>query len=629
MSVVLELEQLRDSVALVRRAFSTAYRTKAEQSRTILTDSNFLLVLEAALASGKECIAREARDFLLQCLTSGRISSHALISLSLKHFPERKEPRRAVWGRGSGLAQLLLSLHKLSPQKGLLVEAAAADGRILPHLLQCAEINLENEPFFAFLLGDPDLNVGVMSRMDSTYLQTRIALVSRLACEFHMSSLAGRLLVSFMVWNGSKPCLSEAYALWPLCKVLACPASWPESQRVEMTDAALCFFEYLCQVYYDINEAEFMLTECLKILAQLAQLPDPVVFQLTALLMTRSVGVELFQHAVDLIQLKIPLMAQVLCAKHAISLSSYAQNLSTMRTSFEPVSESKLFIHDEMPQMKPFTIVGHLASQLMRGWCSDLSYSTSCNHELNRLCFFLILTKDMEAGRVPTASWIVSALSSRLAEFNEIFLILASAEKMCSIQADAVVSVMIDLVTSEVANESQSEQRLRISWILDYFEECCGTEDLKGLLPRLAFDASSNLIFAYVQRKLPFLLSLDGGQFPYFATLCGMLRVSETRQSRLQFIVTSALSWLASVASGKILVVECRALSLAFQVLSCLARLAVLDPRPVWIKYSAPLLLRLGNTEPVTYALASFISAFKAVSRSKHLYSESLFNCNV
>jgi len=591
---VLALGQFAKKKAAVLKLYKET-KTRAAARHCILADADFLWILRQACLGEDLRVVELARAFLAACCaTEHLVSVHALFSLALQHFSEELGCKRAGLRVLEGLSHLALAL------KGdALVDLAMIEPRCIVHLVEVVQFSPQYDRMLRFLLGDTECVFDLSLLRSEFYRCGRVYLLSRLADD--VSPYTVQLMHMYCKWNGYAVDFSELALLVPFIRCLG--RNLKDKQSLRTFESA---FEMLCDCFWTFGCNEAGIASIVASIAANDCCPDSVLFALGVLLLLKRVSVSLLFKCLELMQRRLPAVAVTVAVCHVGWLGGDgAEELCQLRSYLGAGGWSGVAFHQVEFANAPVTLFGHV-----------VRFAAECAGSLDAVGETCVMLKNrMLLVRMACASVTEEELHAYMqggGDFEDLFVMLSYLHYSGCWTGTRVFRTIAGLICVEVEDESAECKQLRLKWLLEYLLDHMETTELMLVVPTIAAGARESAVFAFVQRVLPRCELLNDGHFTYAATLALLLQVSETRHSRLQFLVLSSLSFLTKITTAKIAQVSPDALLLVFSLLKKLSLLAVIDPRQIWSKFAGYF---MGSLQVVLrVALAAFVPAFNVIA---------------
>lgn len=618
----LAASQLRDRCDAVSAAFNAIGRKTHRHN--MLMDDAFRAVLRACFMSASSGETAVARRFVIDVVKSRRVSATALVALLHDEIQRTVPMLQAV-------CEFVMELAAVTMDARLLVSLANGDPRLVPLLLEAVIRGRDEglrETVGRFVLGDPDLVVAASLCEETHYKTARCRLLGWLVTHTSLtvdSCLQQRLLLLYLRWNARKLCVMELAHLSELPARFASLQSW--STEASHFRLFVAFLETLCGAAVLCRVASDSLLRMLAIWTNVRErrpdLPDEVDFWLASLVL---LGVRDVAYVDGVFRMlarwkQFAGLGKVLCGEVIFSVDGNVELEGLLRDAYGAKFESAPIgrippaasISAEFGLMAALGYEAYregkrVVSRAEEGYFARLNLARWLNH--------------------PTH--VASSIASLLGNgdlFQVLFVSLHHLWNAGEIESVAVAEGFVALL-GPIVGETRDERTFRLSWIVDFFEESLDERLLAAVLPALAAAVTSadNVLFAFVQQKLTTLASRclhESGTFAQLALVASLLALvdsSQSRQSRLNFLVATALGFVTNVLSGAVRRTDARALALVFRLAMQLADVAVIDPRMFWTRFVSSFVLgETGAVRSATVrsAIARFVSAFRFIPLDK------------
>lgn len=572
MSLTLELLRLRELEVSCITAFQNRVATKKLAQQNILHNEHFRSILNHCICSTNAIIVEKCISTCCELVRQELINSNSLLVMAQQLLPDASQAKEKQCYCLKNFAKLLSRISVISGSDSLLVDFAVGEERIVPFLLS----ETSNVTFKEFVLGNPELILKSITT-SKHYVASRLVLLSNLvSCR---SEKAEELLLMFMIWNSGRISFDEFAILRPLSNML----SEVSAVKVDSTRFRL-FAAYL---------------ECLiDAFASFGTLETDLIAAITEFT-AMKIRFSITDTNVDGLVLSIPMLVKS-CNR---ALSDAIIKHSSICSNFTALSS--------LTQLN--ILVTHGQDQDLLNQCRKVK-SAGIDSEFFALPFITFTGKKFDH----LLKCIKSDNFGDL-HFESFVEVLFFRQLCCDSNKLVVVEKLIDFVSSKTVDEESSLlHNILQLWLIDILEKYYNQKEIVALLPSIARSTTttSTVVYEFVQSKLNQLdISNSINHQACFAmSLFNLLPASESRQSRLNYITASCLSFLSQVVSGSMSRVDGRNLLLISKILVRLSSILAIDPRLVWTKYFENGLLN-GNesSTAVTLSAIAFIQAFKAI----------------
>ena len=569
-------------------------RTRAALQSCILGDANFLWILRQACVGEDVRVAGLARGCLVACCAQDRLLSvHALFSLALQQFSLQLRALRTGRRVLEGLAQLALSFGDAA----VVLDLVLLEPRCLLHVLPKIGLSPEHRGLHDLLLGDVARVFDASLLRSECYRSARHHLLDLVAGSGTPYAL--QLVASYCKLNGFQPDVAELSLLVPFVRASA-------GAGAEASTVCEWVFELLCDCFCSFGCGEEELMTVVTGLADAEWWPRSSSFALGIVLLLKRVSVVDLLPCLRVVARHFPELAVTVAVCSVDSYGLDAEEQALIKEFLMGQSSAGSGPAGEVFSSVAVTCFGHLV-RLAAESLDDPGVSSALDgmHVLNqRLVLVRLLYADVGADEL-------GRYLERGGDFENLFVMLVYLHQTGVWTVTRVHQTVAELIGMEVEGEPVEVKQLRLKWLIEYLLAHAENADLAVLVPVLAARARENAVFAFIQQIMPRVELLPDGHFTFAASVALLLRVSETRQTRLQYLVVNCMSFLTRILTGKIELVSPHALVLIFSLLARLSALAVIDPRQIWLKVADAFMAQ--SCAIFGVALATFVPAFNAV----------------
>lgn len=595
------------NVDLCIKAFKEHCSTKKLAKENLLLNPFFNQLIETVTNSQNHKVFEIVIEFLIRCLKSKTVSPLAMLALFQGQISKLKSCKTVVIPVLSRLASVLITLER-EMECGLILQMAGSEPRIIPFILEevlSGKFPKANATFFNFLLGDSELILNSSIIDDTHYKLSRIRLLTFLVQNVENEDFA-EALTSYLVWNSGKFCLMEFDQIYPLLDFF----SGLDSMSQAHLDLFQAFTESICDAYMKFGVLEPAIQKLCTSCSNFVSLE--LSFKIGCLAFLRNFfQPETIKSVLNLVQRfrELDSFGLVLCAK-LFQTNRLDDNVIKIAQKFikhcfsGELTEKNSLLECLSP---PFTEFGYLINEALRnnehcGKVSDLIKIYTEFPNIRNIDFSHYLSKGY---------------------FEFLFNLLLFAWGNC--ENSIVIEGLLSLLSVDCKEED--ERLLRYSYVVDFLESNLDGTMFLNYLPLFCskVNRGDNILFSFVQQKISSLLALKADlkvQYPILLSLRRLFESSQTRQSRLNFIATSVLSFLQGISNRSIIVVDTRSVYIAFDILTLLSDSSVIDPRDVWAKHVSFFVSdsSMWSNCIIRAGVIKFASAFKIIPEGKMFY---------
>lgn len=558
MTLVLELASLQQSQEKCLKAFAERGLTRKSACQNMLHNEEFLKIVKLYVNARNPSIKSSCADFFLQLVPKGLLSARALITVLQQHLPKADASKSLQIPALKNLAYIIVRISNFE----VLLQCCSGETRVIPFVLEECKSDEFGIFFKEFLLGDPNKLLFGSITKSSYYKSARMLLLSQLACA--CSDESCELLLMFLIWNGFQMQVDELGLLRPII-------SWSNVENYANLLAA--FIECLADAYFHFNLFESDLIEAAEKLTGIACDSEVFVKLACMPLLKAECSRKVFE---IILKLVAPL------SKSNALIGSRFDDDCLMDLVKRALSER----HDELmnlPDFHSITVFGWKCEKLLKRYAEMQ----------NEPAFFgnILETDNVELKLKGALYWSESRIE--------------------------VVEKMLEIFTKCL--ENRDLYGFALGWLIDFMENYLSESEFLAVLPMVCKSVTpgDNILFAFVQSKLVALNAADSlAQLVLMVSLTNLLPSSESRQSRITFITSSCLSFVANICSGSLKSLDSRAVLLASKLLVKLTFLQAVDPRTIWTKYIEGGLVHCAVMKPF---IADFIKAFRAVAMKDNI----------
>ena len=596
------------------KTFQDRTLTKRNARENILLDNNFTEILKILLTEENESVVKIAKLFVIKCIESKLVSAVAFLTLIHQMLPPSSACKSKLLPQIDRVASVIKEIEQTT---GITVsyQLASMDPRTIPFLVDKFLLYpvIENNSdlfskFFNFLLGDPDLVLDSSMFDEVHYKVSRCRILIFIVSGVQIEGYA-ELLMNYLIWNSSRQCMMELENLAPLVDFFSnCTA--PSLTHKELFSV---YVEVLCNSFLNYGHGILTLkricTNCTLFITEIHA------FKLGSLLLLK------INSDSDFINVIINLLSKFsglnnfakVCCLHLLPKMKLFNNLfESMRLIFDEkgINSNNTQKSDEEEYVtSPFTEFGMVThTGLVRDKIESNVYEEYADlikiskHIENFVDLdFLELVKK---GHFELLFSLLTFKWSSDLSHDHIKIIKCFLKLLCNVE-----------------NEDPEVKILRYSWVVDFFETNFNDTIYYSSLPYISefVTNTDNILFAFVQQKVSCFLAQKENleaQLPAFLALFTLFESSQSRQSRLNFLVSMCLAFLHNVTSYFIDQVDTRAVFIAFKLLSKLCEVAVIDPRDVWTQYVQTKIINdsvLFKNSHIRGAVFCFASTFRLI----------------
>lgn len=599
------------------KTFQDRTLTKRNARENVLLDNNFNELLKILLTEENESIVKIAKVFFIKCIESKMVSAIAFLTLIHQMLPPSSSCKSKLLPQIDRVASLIKEIEQTT-RITLSYQLASMDPRTIPFLVDkflfypVIENNSDlSSQFFNFLLGDPDLVLDSSMFDEVHYKVSRCRILIFIVSGVQIEGYA-ELLMNYLIWNSNRQCMMELENLAPLVDFF----SNCTEQSITHKELFSIYVEVLCNSFlnfgYGILTLKRICTNCNLFITEIHA------FKLGSLLLLHT------NLDSDFINVIINLLAKFsglnnfskICCLHLLPKMKLFNNFfENMRLIFDDEKEKSnnsdkiQKIDEEEPVTPPFTEFGMVTHI---GLVGDKFESNLYEEYVDLIKIFKNIENFVNIDYVELV---------KKGHFELLFSLLAFKwASDPSYDRIKIIKCFLKLLCN-VENEDPKVKILRYSWVVDFFETNFNDTIYYASLPFISefVTNTDNILFAFVQQKVSnFLAQKENleAQLPAFLTLFTLFESSQSRQSRLNFLVSMCLSFLHNVTSCLIYQVDTRAEFIACKLLSKLCEVAVIDPRDVWTQYVQTKIMNdnlLFKNSHIRGAVFCFASSFRLI----------------
>lgn len=587
------------------KTFKERTLTKKNARENLLLNSDFNCLLHSLLYENNERVWKIALEFVLNCVKGKMISSTAFLTLLQQKLPQSTSSKIDSIPILERAAVICLNLEE-ETEIDFCLQLATSDLRIIPFItekiINCKDFSLAPN-FIEYLLGNPKLCFGISDFNNLHYKSSRCRILAFLATTI-VNEESLELLSSFLIWNSSRICSLELSNITLLIEYFANNPNDSDNYF----DLFEVYVETLCNGLMKFGLFSDNIEQiCLK---ADHWINESIAFRLGSLLLLISnPNSSLLKNILKVIRKFQTLndFAKVICSNlmPKLIINSDEELISCIKAVFaSSPCEASTTIEIISESFNDFGAIVRLG-------CKGLRPSAPIYEKYFDL---IALSNNLNS---------LSSISiSRLVQeghFETIFGLFAFKWTCSDCDFDDISKGFLQLL-GDIDRENSEGKVLRYSWVVDFFETNFDDELYLKLLPLICDNVSNsdNILFAFVQQKLSLYLSQKESvtiQRPCMLSLLSLFESSQSRQSRLNFLTTSALSFLQGIIQKNILSIDSSAVFICFKLLSNLSEIAVVDPRDIWSKYVTLLLQipELTSDSYVTGAISCFSSSLSVI----------------
>lgn len=640
----LRVKKVQERAEACLKSFCERTLTKKAARENLLYNDNFHFLIDEILETQNGRIRDMAQSFILKCVGREMVSLSALTAIILQKLKSGGKKRDTLPVL-EAIVNFILELERNGHQ--ISVSIAASEPKLIPFildklLLQTDIEDLEAEAvqtsspavqFFHFLLGDPEQIITTFILDEVHYKTSRNNLLSFLVNNASNCAIYCNLLIEYFYWNSYCQDQMELSYLTPLIKF-----EWTFESR----DLFLVYLEVLCDSFVRFGTNSLVIS---KLISKNASFFDEeLAFKISSVLFLRTssfASSTALIHPILTILSNFPQLnnfSKVLCSYLGTFSGNFDTETNTLisKTLIQSVSKTESFSFTPRDsKIECFSEFGHIVSLGFEGKVGSSSSSSSCT----RSCSSRSICKNenyfdfIEISHNLT-SFSVQYFAIKRGHFEIVFSLLCQqwnsfTPKSSVKEQEVVIKRFLDLF-SVIEDESIESKVFRYSLIVDFFESNFNSILFITFLPLISDHVvtTDNVLFSFIQDKISKLLlpliDKPPVQLSLTISLFNLLKSSESRQSRLNFIASTALGYFNNILNKNIRTVDSRAVCLNFKICSRLSEIQVLDPRTIWTKYCGLDGLGLFSTTTTTKSdvtksiiiagIISFASAFKIIS---------------